>query len=81
LFDLYKNRFKLRKMKYRFNNIIWSNIVFTFYLITVNLKPPIVGKTVGAKTYAIMQAVYNDNESEIEIFIITNYQLSMKITI
>jgi len=50
---------------------------FTFYLITVDLKLSLSFKIVGAKPYTIMQVVYNDNESTIEIFIKIKY-LSVK---
>jgi len=78
LFNVHENCFKLRKMKYKlFNNLIWRNITYTFYLITINLNPP----TVGQNCMQLCKLSNNDNESKIEIFIKTKYQFNMKITI
>jgi len=79
---VHANYVKLRKIKYRlFNNIIWRNIVYIFYLITVNLKQPTVSQNRWGKNVChYIQVVCNDNESKIEIIIKTNYQLNMKIT-
>jgi len=42
---MHANCVKLRIIKYKlFNNIIWKNISYIFYLITVDLKQPTVGQ-------------------------------------
>lgn len=55
-----ENCLKLPKSKYKlFNGIIWRNIVYTFYTITVNLKSPTVRQNCWGKSVLQSKPVVN----------------------